>query len=249
MKIALLTIWHCGNYGAELQAYATYKALVSLGHEVELIDFPLWGGQRKSLKLHLADFIGRISPAEKKFRQFWGTYIPHATRIYWSAEDLRQNPPKADMYVVGSDQVWNTSITRGLAASFFLDFGPEEVKRFSFSSSFGVSNWDADAELTEIATKRLHSFVGVSCRESVGIEILRDTFKVAGAVHTADPTLLHPDYGEITGAIKEQPTLAYYPLAPNDIVLEKCCKEMANRLHLRLMNANPYTFIPDTPFL
>mgnify|MGYP000485001105 CR=1 FL=1 len=29
MKIALLTIWHEKNYGAELQAYATIKAIKS----------------------------------------------------------------------------------------------------------------------------------------------------------------------------------------------------------------------------
>ena len=32
MKIALLTIWHEKNYGAELQAYATIKAIKHLGH-------------------------------------------------------------------------------------------------------------------------------------------------------------------------------------------------------------------------
>lgn len=37
MKIALLTIWHEKNYGAELQAYATIKAIKHLGHCPEMI--------------------------------------------------------------------------------------------------------------------------------------------------------------------------------------------------------------------
>ena len=41
MKIALLTIWHDGNYGAELQTYATIKILKELGHDVEIIDIRL----------------------------------------------------------------------------------------------------------------------------------------------------------------------------------------------------------------
>ena len=41
MKIALLTIWHEKNYGAELQAYATIKTLTELGHEVKMIDIHL----------------------------------------------------------------------------------------------------------------------------------------------------------------------------------------------------------------
>ena len=42
MKISLMTIWHCGNYGAEMQTYATVKALRKLGHDVEVLDFRLF---------------------------------------------------------------------------------------------------------------------------------------------------------------------------------------------------------------
>ena len=57
-----MTIWHCGNYGAEMQTYATVKALRKLGHDVEVIDYKypnefhwrrglLWGKpQKKNLK-------------------------------------------------------------------------------------------------------------------------------------------------------------------------------------------------------
>ena len=41
MNIALLTIWHIGNYGAELQTYCTVKALEQLGHKVKVIRYDL----------------------------------------------------------------------------------------------------------------------------------------------------------------------------------------------------------------
>ena len=41
MRIALLTIWHEKNYGAELQAYATIKILQKMGHDVNMIDIRL----------------------------------------------------------------------------------------------------------------------------------------------------------------------------------------------------------------
>ena len=39
MKIALFTFWHINNYGAEMQAYATIKALKQLGCDVEIIEY------------------------------------------------------------------------------------------------------------------------------------------------------------------------------------------------------------------
>ena len=50
MKIALLTIWHEKNYGAELQAYATIKILQQIGYDVEMIDIRLSDLHRSNLK-------------------------------------------------------------------------------------------------------------------------------------------------------------------------------------------------------
>ena len=39
MKTGLLTFYHIHHYGAMLQAYATERAVVSLGSECEIIDY------------------------------------------------------------------------------------------------------------------------------------------------------------------------------------------------------------------
>ena len=49
MKVALLTIWHEKNYGAELQTYATIKTLTERGHDVKAIDYRLHYCKVKSL--------------------------------------------------------------------------------------------------------------------------------------------------------------------------------------------------------
>lgn len=49
MKVALLTIWHEKNYGAELQAYATVKLLKQLGQQVEMIDIRLSDSRKGNL--------------------------------------------------------------------------------------------------------------------------------------------------------------------------------------------------------
>ena len=71
MNIALLTLWHEYNYGAELQAYATIKVLQNMGHHVEMIDIRLSDGGRPSVIGRISQIIEYISPAKRKFEKFW----------------------------------------------------------------------------------------------------------------------------------------------------------------------------------
>ena len=51
------------------------------------------------------------------------------TRKYRSIESLRKHPPQADIYMTGSDQVWNSRYNNGVDRAFFLDF-TESPKNF-----------------------------------------------------------------------------------------------------------------------
>lgn len=156
MKIALLTIWHAMNYGAELQAYATVKALKQLGHQVEMIDIRLSDCHKPNLNGRIGNIISSFGPAHTKFEGFWKKYIP-VTKRYCSIEQLQNDPPHSDVYMVGSDQVWNPDLTGGFAKLFFLDFGGENVKRISYASSFGTLEWKAK-HLTEDVSKLIERF-------------------------------------------------------------------------------------------
>ena len=45
-KIGIITILKVNNYGAELQAYATQKALQLMGYDAEIIDYPFYKNPR-----------------------------------------------------------------------------------------------------------------------------------------------------------------------------------------------------------
>ena len=92
MKIALITIWHCCNYGAEMQTYATVKALTQLGHQVELIDFRLTDQNHKPFKVRMADLASLVTPSYYKFSSFWEEYLPVKKLRYRSLDELRSNP-------------------------------------------------------------------------------------------------------------------------------------------------------------
>ena len=97
MKIALFTIWHEKNFGAEMQAYATLRALKELGHDVFLVDLRLDDIRDISLKGKIASLIENISPNYRNFKKFWNKNFPKAVR-YRSWDDLKKNPCHADMY-------------------------------------------------------------------------------------------------------------------------------------------------------
>ena len=147
-----MTIWHCSNYGAELQTYATVRTLTELGHQVEVIDFRLTEKFPMTIKEKVAAFINSLTFSDYKFNCFWKKFIKNKTIHYRNLEELKSNPPKSDCYIVGSDQVWNEEITRKKADVYFLNFGNENVLRMSYSSSIGVDYWNGSEELTKITS-------------------------------------------------------------------------------------------------
>ena len=200
MKIVLLTIWHVKNYGAELQTYATVKKLKELGYVVEVIDFRLFNEVDTQLwSKRLSKFLQSFLPVNRKFNSFWKKYIP-STKCYHSLEDLRAFPPEADLYLVGSDQVWNPRITLDKAPVYFLPFGQNSVLKASFASSIGTAKWTGDESLTHLAINQLKSFKAISCREQTGVEIVKNVFGLDAKL-VADPTLLFTNYKELTGIV------------------------------------------------
>ena len=242
MKVTLFTIWGIGNYGAEMQTYATVKALRELGHEINVARIFLYDIERPSIKGRIAKFLQWIlrAPCNVKFSNFWDKYIPKGER-FRSLDDLRRNPPAADIYLVGSDQVWNPNICKGLISAFLLDFAPVNIKRISYASSFGISNWNESEETTKLFRKNLPLFSFIGCREKTGCEILKRTFNI-GATNVLDPTLLHHNYDEITKRVPQEDTLAYYPLH-NDPELEQNAISLAKKLDLRAVNINESSHI------
>lgn len=211
MKIVLFTIWHVGNYGAEMQTYATVKVLKKLGHEVEVANIWLSDFQHSNINGKIGNAIQSISPGWKRMKDFWKQYIP-ATQRYRGMEEICLNPPEADLYLVGSDQVWNPNITGAFSELFFLPF--ERVKKISYASSVGTSKWIFPEEKTKEIKKLLDDFSALSCREKTGCKIISDLSRKE--VKTViDPTLLFDSYSELIGHPQQKDYIAYYPLSEN----------------------------------
>lgn len=209
MKIGIMTLWNTEhNYGAVLQCYALQEFLRRKGHEPFLIKY-------RDAPSHYIDFR-HISPQKiiryirrlygrhrwpavcdepRFFRDFRERYMGQTQREYIGYEDLKNNAPDADIYIVGSDQVWNfynisLKICRGRIHAFFLDFGMKETYRLAYAASWDEKYVTAE-QLGEIK-KLIHNFQYVSVREESGLKLCRKC-GIDNAEWVVDPTLLLSD--------------------------------------------------------
>ncbi len=213
MKIGVLTYHGDLSQGATFQAYATYRALSELGCDVEVIDL---AHIKKSPRPQWQVFLINLYMSLAKHRQekFYRKFYPPYSRHYNNFLELKENPPKIDAACVGSDQTWNLNIaTNENMMAFFLDFGPDDMPRFSYSSSFGYSKWQIDdKEKTRRIGDILSRYVGLSVREVTGQKIIKDIFNLEATL-VCDPTILHAKYDEFTKNLKQRNEVVCYSLA------------------------------------
>ncbi len=209
-KIGIITIVKVNNYGAELQAFALQKKLQDLGCDAEIIDYLFYKhkkhirtagakpwisiGFKNQLKEILYPFFYSIKTAlyrsskqkrEKKFDEFHAANTKFS-RTFRSMDELYKAKLDYDVFVTGSDQVWNPSSNTNLDP-YFLTFAPKDKKRISYASSFGVS--EVPPATIPFYKERLQQFSAISVRESQAVDLVK---RISGkpALHVLDPTLL-----------------------------------------------------------
>lgn len=214
LRIGILTFWWSqDNYGQLLQCYALQKFLRDAGHDAFLIRYvptndyvktPLLIRCLKALNpILLCRYMRRKIDVRKlqeesrlhsrHFDDFRSKYIIQSKRFYSSYEQLKESPPDADCYIVGSDQVWNFSFyrnaaqCRNLVHAYFLDFGKPETKRAAYAASWCCTDLRPDiaGEIRPLLAK----FSYVSVREKNGVGLCRKCGCEKAEV-VPDPTLL-----------------------------------------------------------
>ncbi|MCK9156599.1 MAG: polysaccharide pyruvyl transferase family protein [Paludibacteraceae bacterium] len=182
-----------------------------LGYEVYIIDLQHRPANKRSqwvLNL-LKPFYAVRDYRQERFRR---NFYPKMTNHYDNFEELQANPPQLDAYCIGSDQVWNPKIAGHSQMAYFLNFGDDKIKRFSYASSMGLKKWPIDDESKNLRINELlRSYIGIGVREQTLADELKRKFALDATV-VCDPALLHPDYYEIIGEVKPLNEVACYVL-------------------------------------
>lgn len=208
MRIGIVTYWSSSdNYGQQLQCFALQKYLIGLGHDAYLIKYmptshiPLWRRIARSVKYRLLvsseqkekdrntkliSERNKLLNCRRGFKEFRDKYIKSTEIVYRNIKELRNNPPDADIYICGSDQVWNNSLKDPDTAGWFLDFGKPTAKRVSYAASIGR---DIDSCEINRFTRYLKNFNAISVREQKAYALCHQ-LGFDKSIIAIDPTLL-----------------------------------------------------------
>lgn len=240
------------NYGAALQGFALVSSLNDIKCQTTIIRyrggrFSVAGKNRfiqliKSIiapvyrfflaveknKLQNSEILedgilNQVLTREKYFLSFQKETMTFYNDKRYTWKDLKQSFPDTDIYLCGSDQIWNPFFKGGYNdPGYFLAFVPEKKRKIAYAPSFGCKDLPvtAQSDLREL----LASFDRISVRESDGVDIVAK-YAAKEAKLVLDPTMLR------TG--EQWKTIARYPKqVPKHYIL---CYRFADSPHTKTM--------------
>lgn len=213
MRIALITIHYANSYGGCLQALATQTVLSKYG-EVTMLDYKSsdLGKTLDTLRFGLGfrDFLRvgkdlvRFFPRRRlvnKFKSFIAKEY-NLSNALGSGLALEQAADQFDVFVCGSDQLWNPNVVGSHDFNYMLDFAGDK-KKISLSSSMGSFRYSG--KNLDLLKAKLSNFAHVAVREKdLAEDLERDLGRAV--VNTLDPTLLldKQQWSELLGLKSEQ---------------------------------------------
>lgn len=195
-NVGILTFYDTTNYGALFQMYALEKKVkqLSANSKVSIIQYDCQEVDRRE-KISILQ-----SRSLKEFAKNCILYAPnrikHDTFERFARENIQFSKKKYnkcnlsklneeyDAIIVGSDQVWNATLT-GNDLGFYLP-GCNGIKKYSYAASFGKNSMPESAR--DIISHYLNDFRKVSVREKDGERMVRDLGISCETV--LDPTFL-----------------------------------------------------------
>jgi len=256
MQIETITCHDVYNHGATLQAYALQRYLTEQGHDVQIIDYKPWylSNHYKLSSINnpifdrliirdlyiLAKLPGRLIALRRKraFDRFKKEHLKLTPQRFVSNLELGDNCPDADVYIAGSDQIWNTMFQNGRDAAFYLDFVPAGKKRVSYAASFATDKIESGYE--EFVKSMINRFDHISVREQTGVRLLRE-MGINRAVQVCDPVFLldKKAWSEITSSDFKEKYLLVYD-TENSTTIKNIARAVAHRLKLKIWSIGSF---------
>lgn len=201
MKVGVLTYWNSSdNYGQQLQCFAMQRALRELGHEpfhIRYIQSIVTKKHSKGLTRYITDFgayvrytrhllrerlyASRVDNSPRGFDKFRSRYLTMSEEEYDSTT-LMNNPPEADAFIAGSDQIWAGDIM------YYLPFVSDSQLRIGYAPSTGGQDITLRDDSTAVLDL-LRKFDFIGMREASGRDSLLRA-GVKGVTTVVDPALL-----------------------------------------------------------
>ena len=153
-RIGIIT-FHCShNYGSILQSYALQKYLINKNYDVKIIDYTLrWDYEyyqlfrrelyRYSKKAVLSDLFYFKKNLKRKynFEKFSKRHLITTNKKYYDFQPMEDLNSDFDIFICGSDQIWNFDCTRQIIPAYFLDFADNTKIKIAYAPSMAHSSF------------------------------------------------------------------------------------------------------------
>lgn len=180
-KIATITFHRAHNFGSVLQTYALQEYICKMYKECnkeiqyQVIDFcsteqkdlysvfkPNVSWKNVIKNIITIPYAKKLQIKHRKFETFIEEEV-NLTKKYCEERELLENPPVADYYISGSDQLWNVR-TLDFSDVYYLNF-VKSGKKLSYAASFGPLKIDWQHYVKEKYSHLLNDYDAISVRE------------------------------------------------------------------------------------
>ena len=207
--VGIISFHRSHNCGSIMQAYALQKVISGKYNAMpEFLDFSN-SGQKEvysilkskiTLKSQIKNIVAlanytRLSKNNRSYSKYIDTHLPLSKEKYTELKELSEASPAYDLYLAGSDQVWNITIQDSDDA-YFLPFIRSHTK-IAYAVSQGAKNIVEHTYDINKYKKMIGDFDYLSVREPNGQKWLKEGFGIDSQL-VLDPTLLldQKDYSE-----------------------------------------------------
>lgn len=258
-RTGILTFHDADNQGAVLQAYALQSALRRIPDVLpEIIHYRCEAVEatKKITVKCLRDAMKAIpmmvyyAIKHRGFQTFRKKYLELSSSRY-SRATIGRAAEAYDVYITGSDQVWNLGCS-GNDSTYFLDFVSEKKRRSSYAASMGNCQYGPQERQT--IADELKKFDYISVREGSSIGKL-EQMGISGAQVHLDPVFLlnRQEWLPVMSRrlLREKYVFVYLIqedvnvfAAARDYAQKHGCKIISNKTSLKyILNGSPSDFL------
>ncbi len=219
MKIGIITMPLCTNYGGILQNWALQQMLIRMGYEPITLRFPVayqgmsslhyWTkefpmqfarfvahkfiGGKYEIPLTIGSWKKSVSGMERFVDEHINVteYLPNLTM-----DDVHRYG--VETLIVGSDQIWRPVMYDAIKYYFLGFTGNSDILRVAYAPSVALDMWPYNEEVTAKLRELIKKFSAVSVREESSVKLVKNNLGV-DAQWVLDPTMLlkKEDYIEV----------------------------------------------------
>lgn len=251
-NIKILTFHNAENYGAMLQAYALKETVKKLGHNASLLnyqdkhilkDYKLI--KTNTLKSFFSSiwFLKRNLKRKKSFKSFSDKYLDTKSKKYYAVDEINKDINVNDIFIAGSDQIFNPVLTNGLSDVYTLNFNIPNENKLVYGASLG--NEETLAKYEKDFKEKLKDIKNISVREQNIINPLEQILDKE-ITKVLDPTLLLEKKAWESlieeNILKEKITEKYilvYTLFESDEIT-KAANELSSKTGLKVVHFRKY---------